>query len=91
MKPDFQTAQQDAADTSDWSGYGEDLHALDPDGAKYRDRLATTLGDLACEAGARPFVARGLLPRLSALGDELAAVRNRINEERQNFLKDVPA
>ena len=57
----------------------------DPDGAKYRDRLATMLGDLACEADGGPYVARGLLQRIPALGDELDAVRNRMNGGHQNF------
>jgi hypothetical protein len=87
LKPDFQTAQQDAADRSDWSGFGEAFHEGDPDGAKYRHRLAVVLGDLACEVDSAPQVARGLLhqyDRFSGLGDELDAVRNRMNEGRQN-------
>jgi uncharacterized protein YjbI with pentapeptide repeats len=84
VKLGFQTAQQDAADESDWSVYGEDLPTLDPEGAKHRNRLATMLGDLACEADGRPYVARGLLQRIPALGDQLDAVRNRMNEGRQN-------
>ena len=88
LKPNFQTADQDAADRRKWDGWAEALLALDPDGAQHRRWLAAFLGDLACAADGVPYVARGLLRnqslRLAALGDQLNSVRARMKAAREN-------
>ena len=82
LKPGFQTPQQDAADQAMWSGWQQASLALDPTGAQHRRRLATILGDLACEVSGEPYVARALFAQASwrALG----GVRDRIKDGRKN-------
>lgn len=84
------SAAADKSDSSDWDELTAESHARDPDGTQHRHRLATVLGDLACSGDGAPYVARGLIrpplglpPRLAALGDQLDAVRTRIEEGRK--------
>jgi hypothetical protein len=77
------------SDSSDWDELARQSHERDPDGAQYRRRLATALGDLACSSDGAPYIARGLvgepqLPsRLAALGDQLEVVRVRMKAGRE--------
>jgi hypothetical protein len=94
LHPDSQTADQDAADQAKWGELAKLSLALDPDGAQYRRRLATILGDLVCEADGAPYVARALITGhethgpperntlSSSLGGQLDFVRNRMKEGR---------
>jgi Pentapeptide repeats (8 copies) len=86
LNPGFQTAAQDAADEAKWAELMKGSVASDPDGAHHRERLAAFLGDLACGSDGAPYVARGLIwnNRLTALRDQLAAVRARMEEGRKN-------
>jgi uncharacterized protein YjbI with pentapeptide repeats len=94
LKPEFQTAVKDTADQTKWTELEKQSVALDPDGAQHRHRLAKILGDLACDPGGAPYVARGLIrpsggavgviaARLAALGDQLEAVRKRMKDGRE--------
>ena len=86
---------QDEARQVTWTGMEEASLALDPGGAQHQRRLATILGDLACEPEFAPYVARALVgqhspphSRLAALGDEqLNRVRNRMQEGRTSPTK----
>jgi uncharacterized protein YjbI with pentapeptide repeats len=87
LKPDLRDEEQEAT----WLRLEEASRALDPDGSQYRRRLADRLGNLACVADGAlddaPYVARGLIsgfrPRLAALGDQLAVVRDRMEQGRK--------
>jgi hypothetical protein len=89
LKP-LESTAQDASDQAKWTELLKQSLSLDPDGAQYRRRLADRLGDLACDAGGAPYVARGLVgpsvfgdPGLAALGDQLKSVRTRMKAARE--------
>jgi hypothetical protein len=81
LKPDFHDDEQQAT----WPGMEEASLALDPDGARHRQRLAVLLGDLACDPDSAPHLARGLIQndRLAALQDQLGPVRERMKAGRR--------
>jgi len=86
LKSDFQSADQDARDQQKW-GFADS----DATGAMHRLRLAAILGNVACDPGEAPYVALGLIrvkfenkSRLTALGDQLAGVRDRMKEGRKS-------
>jgi uncharacterized protein YjbI with pentapeptide repeats len=92
LKTDFQEEPKQVK----WPGLKQASLALDPDGAEHRLRLATILGDLACDADASPYVARALIAsaamglltrkpssRLAAIGDQLDRVRDRMKAARK--------
>jgi hypothetical protein len=87
LRADFREDTQQAT----WLGIQEASLALDPDGSRHRQRLAILLGDLVCTPEGAPYVARRLVGqpdfvdrgRLVALGDQLAAVRDRMTEGRK--------
>jgi uncharacterized protein YjbI with pentapeptide repeats len=97
LEPPFQTAEQDTADAAKWDAVAKQSQALDPDGAHHRRRMATILGDLACgadSADGAPSVARSLVRqpqgipgRLADLGDQLDAVRERMEAGRKTLEK----
>ena len=58
----FNRLRTDFRDTSEkpnWLGWAEASLTLDPDSSRHRERLATILGDLACDADGAPYAARG--------------------------------
>jgi Pentapeptide repeats (8 copies) len=61
LNPGFQTSEQDAADEAKWAELTKQSRASDPEGANHRQRLATILGDLACNRVYAPYVARRLI------------------------------
>lgn len=86
LKPDFHDDDQEPT----WPGIEEASRALDSEGAHHRQRLVVLLGDLACGRGGAPEVARALIrPHwpssliLPALGEQLALVRDRMEEGRK--------
>jgi uncharacterized protein YjbI with pentapeptide repeats len=90
LKPGFGARAEDAADQAEWAELTKQSLARDPDGRHYRERLATRLGDLACDPGGAPEVARALIGtdmslggRLAALGDQLETVRKRMKDGRE--------
>ena len=91
LKSDFQTDDQDGHDQETWKNLVASNNAEDPAGDQHRLRLATILGDLACDPDDAPYVALGLIratrledaARLAALGDQLDTVRERMNEGRK--------
>jgi uncharacterized protein YjbI with pentapeptide repeats len=66
LKP-LQLTEQDGADQAKWSELEERSASFDPDGARYRRRLADRLGNLACDADSAPYIARSLLGQNLAL------------------------
>ena len=87
LRPDFRTADQDASDRERWKTSA----AQDPKGTQHLQRLATGLGDLACNPDGAPYVARALVGklllapgRLAELGDQLEGVRKRMKDGRKN-------
>lgn len=91
LKPNFQTTEQDARDDQVWKSLEVSSSVRDPAGTQHRQRLASFLGDLACDLDGAPHVARGLVTggrsytgsRLSELGDQLDTVRNRMKAGRE--------
>jgi uncharacterized protein YjbI with pentapeptide repeats len=80
LKADFRETDQEPT----WLGMEEASLALDPDGARHRQRLAALLGDLACSPDGAPLVARGLVENgpLPALGNQIAVIRARMKNGR---------
>ena len=90
LKP-LQTGEQDLRDEKTWKELVESGKVEDPAGAHHRYRLATILGDLACRGEGAPYVARALTRpnfvgkiRLAVLGDQLDAVRARMEAGRKS-------
>ena len=85
LRPNFQTADQDAADQEKWKDLEDLSRSRDPVGAEQRQRLAAILGDLACGRHGAPYVARAFIMwgeyRLAALGDQLDSVRKRMRAD----------
>ena len=92
LKSTFATADKDAADKASWSCLAELTRSRDPDGANHRSRLATIIGDLACNADGAPYVALATIvppsveesSRLAALGDQVGGVKDRLKAARKN-------
>jgi uncharacterized protein YjbI with pentapeptide repeats len=94
LEPNFHTPAEDAADEAEWSDLTKQSVTSDPDGARHREQLAAFLGDLACGPDGAPYVARalvtaktttlsGYVDRLGVLGNQLAVVRDRMEEGRK--------
>jgi uncharacterized protein YjbI with pentapeptide repeats len=92
LKPDF----REDAQWVRWQGMQEASLALDPDGTRYRRRLAKLLADLACDPDSAPYMARAFVrpyvvvaeyDRLGSLGDQLAALRARMEDGRKSPAK----
>jgi uncharacterized protein YjbI with pentapeptide repeats len=88
LESNFQTIEQDRADGEKWRSLAEVSNSPDSSSPAYRTWLARVLGDWVCASEGAPFVAEGLTfnqrDRLAALGEQLTAVRERMEEGRNN-------
>jgi hypothetical protein len=88
LKFDFQTIEQDSSDDKRWRNLAEASNSPDPSSAAYRAWLARVMGDWVCAPEGAPFVAEGLTfnqrDRLAALGEQLEAVRARMEAARES-------
>ena len=83
LRSESNAGDEDAS--SKWAEQVKQSAATVPGSAEYRQRLANRLLELACEdPNGAPYVARGLVAsdRLSALGDQLERVRQRMGAAR---------
>lgn len=65
-----------------WTGMAEIYHAVDPDGAAHRQRLAELYASLACDVYGAPYVARSLFFNRPYLGDAWSIVLDRMKAAR---------